>query len=199
MSTATLEDAPTEDRVLVSQPDGTVLFMSRRSNLRLVKRPIRIKRDAEGNAIDQTAGETIEFKEGVFRCPIDGECVLTNGERLPSSIVVKWLEGHILKDDTQEGFWRVDPTAPPLSPQELATLQDLAISLDAEGLERLIREEQAGWAREELLTVAQGTLDRVEARLESIAAEQKAAVDAALEGAAKAAAADKPAGKAKAG
>lgn len=191
MPPATLEDAPTEGAALVSQPDGSVLFMARRSNLRLVKRPIRIKRDAEGNAIDQTAGETIEFKDGVFRCPIEGECVLTNGARVPSEIIVKWLEGHILKDDTQEGFWRVDPTAPPLSQAELGTLQTLAIDLDADGLAQFIADELKGWQREELLSVAKGTLERVEARLESIAADQQKAVDDAL-----AAAVDQQQGKA---
>ncbi len=194
MSPATLDSAPTEDRALVSVPDGSIMFMARRSDLRLVKRPIRIKRDAEGNAIDQTPGETVQFKDGVFRCPVDGEVVLTNGERVPSGVISKWLEAHILKDDTQEGFWRVDPTAPPLSKAELDVLQTLAIDLDADGLTAFIAQERAGWGREELLGVAEGTLSRVQAKLRQVEEDRASAVAEALRTAEKGSKSDPKAG-----
>jgi hypothetical protein len=189
-------DAPPADRVLVSQPDTSVLFMSRRSSLRLVKKAIRPVRGAEGQQVDVTQGETIQFVDGVLRLPREGRVMLQNGDSIDAGDALGWVEGHKLMGDWQEGFWRVDPTAPPLSKVELDALMDLAVNLDADGLRDLIAQEEAGWGRADLLESARGTLVRVEATLARVTAEREAALEQAR---ADGAAAAKPASAAKPG
>lgn len=182
MSATAVESAPTEDAALVSTPDPSLLFMARRSDLRLVKKSIRPVRNAEGIEVDKTLGETLEFKEGVLRVPTGkGEQVaLANGLRVKAAEVVEWLRKHRLLGDWQEGFWEVDPVAPPASEAEMATLQDLAIDLNASGLRDFIEQEQAGWARKQILAVAAGTLERVEAKLQEVTGEREKAIQDAL-------------------
>lgn len=178
MSPAVAErEAPTGDQPLVSQPDQSALFMATRSNLRLVWESIRTVRDAEGVAVDKTMGKTLEFREGVLRVPLDParEVTLTNGESAPAAEALRFLEKHRLNGDWQEGFWRVDPTAPPPSQAELDMLQTLALDLDAEGLERFIAEESGGWKRTALIEVAQGTLERVQGKLDQLSEQLAAA------------------------
>lgn len=177
MSSVAESAAPTVEQPLVSQPDNSALFMATRSNLRLVWESIRTVRDAEGVAVDKTPGKTVEFREGVLRVPLaeDGTVPLTNGEAAPAADVLRFLERHRLKGDWLEGFWRVDPTAPPPSEAELEALQSFAIELNADGLREFLAQESNGWNRRELLTVAAGTLERVEGKLREIAAQMEAA------------------------
>jgi hypothetical protein len=181
MPAATAERPPTEDVRLVSQPDTSVLFMARRSDLRLVMKPIRTLRNREGDAVEDLPGVKIEFKDGVFRVPTDPKATVTlvDGESFEAAKILEWLEKHRLKGDWQEGFWKVDPTAPPLSRAELDTLQSLAIELDRSGLEAFIAQEEEGWAREDLLAAARGTLERVVAKLEGIGTERQRAIEKA--------------------
>ena len=197
MSAATM-DAPTEDRVLVSQPESSALFMAPRADLRLVKKSIRAVRGPEGEVLDQTLGETIAFKDGVLRVPTDPDApfTLTNGETMPAGEVLAWLDKHRLNGNMHEGFWRVDPTAPPPSKQELDTLQSLAIELDADGLREFIAQEEAAWNREELLEIARGTLTRIDAKLEQLQAAHAEQLAAARAEGEQAARSTKPAAKA---
>ena len=71
------------------------------------------------------------------------------------------MTSHRLFGNQFEGFWRVDPTAPPVSNDELAALMDAAISLDAGTLEEIIRQETAGWGREQILERARDALDKI--------------------------------------
>lgn len=182
MSAVAETEAPTADQPLVSQPDASALFMARRSNMRLVLESIRTIRDAEGVAVDKTAGKTIEFREGTLRVPTDGRPVsFTNGEEGDSQAVLARLRKHRLLGDLQEGFWEVDPTAPPLSQDELDRMLSFALELDVDGLREFIRQEETGWAREALLDPARGTLKRVEEALDRSAQELAAATAEAEE------------------
>ena len=185
MPVATVEEPPTVEASLVSRPDTSVLFMARRSDLRLVMKPIRTLRNREGDAVEDLPGVKIEFKDGVFRVPMEAKATVTlvDGESFEAGKLLPWLEGHKLNGDWHDGFWKVDPTAPPLSRAELDTLQSLAIELDRTGLESFIGQEESGWAREDLLAAARGTLERVVAKLEQIETErERAAAKARDEG-----------------
>src|SRR5215831_3021429 len=129
---------------MVSVPDTSTLFMARRGELRLVRKPIRQTRDAEGLPADTIPGETVEFHDGVLRVPASGRMRVAGGkdEGVPAKEILEWLERHPMKDDIQEGFCRVDQAAPAPSEAELETLQDLAMELNAEGLEAFIRQER---------------------------------------------------------
>jgi len=151
---------------MVSVPDTGTLFMARRSELRLVRRPIRQTRDAEGLPADTIPGEAVAFHDGVLRVPAAGSIRLDDGRDAKPTEILAWLERHPLKDDIQEGFWRVDPTAPAPSEEELERLQDLAMELNAEGLEAFIEQERKGWERAKLIKTAENSLAKVRERLE---------------------------------
>lgn len=190
MPAATTE-APTVDQPLVSQPDTSALFMSIRSELRLVWDAIEIERDERGRDIGRTRGKTLRFRDGVLRVPLDpkAEVILENGETANAGEALAFLLGHRMLSNVQEGFWQVDPTAPPASDQELGTLQDMALALDADGLRAFIDQESTGWHRQQLLDVAEGTL----ARIESAEAQRAGEIEQAREEGRQEAAKAKPA------
>lgn len=179
------QDAPAADRVLVSQPDASALFMARRSELKLVKVKVRPIRDAGGDQVDETEGQRIIFRDGVLRVPLtpDAEVKTESDGRVPAEEVLTFLRKHRLNGNLEEGFWEVDPVAPPISPEETEALVDLAINLDADGLHAFIAAEEGGWKRERLVTAAKGTLQRVEAQ---VAARDQAVADATAAAEAKA-------------
>jgi hypothetical protein len=151
---------------MVSVPDTSTLFMARRSELRLVRKAIMQTRDAEGRPADTIPGETLVFHDGVLRIPQTGSVRLADGRVVNNPReLVEWLEAHPLKDDIQEGFWRVDQTAPAPSEGELETMQELAMDLNADGLEAFISQEREGWDRPKLIEVAERSLERVREKL----------------------------------
>jgi hypothetical protein len=152
---------------MVSVPDTSTLFMARRGELRLVKKAIMQTRDAEGRPADTIAGETLTFHDGVLRVPAQGRMRLEDGRDCNVHEILAWLEAHPMKDDIQEGFWRVDPTAPAPSELELETLQELGMDLNADGLEAFIAQERTGWDRPKLIAVAERSLAKVREKLES--------------------------------
>lgn len=164
MSTTEVTDAP-----LTAQPESTILFMSRRSGLRLTWMPRYPLRDARTGAPSGVSeSRHIGFVDGALRIPREGDKVtladtLDGGTfTAPAEEIIEWLEGHRLFGDIFEGFWRVDPTAPPASETELQALLIAATNLDDETLRRFIAEEEAGWNREAVLVVAREGLARVE-------------------------------------
>lgn len=162
MSSAVAEPVETA----VQTPRPVKLFAARRSNLLLTKVGVQPIRDAEGRQVDLKPGEKVGFVDGRLEVAIDdGEITLHDGRRLPAAPFLAWLEKHPLNGDLMDGFWEVNLAAPPPSQGELQALQDMAIDLDAKGLRSFIEQETAGWAREDVLEVAQGTLERVEAKL----------------------------------
>lgn len=153
-----------EDRVLVSQPDDAIMFYAMRSELRLIKTPRRPIRGPDGESIDETRGVMVQFHDGVLRIPTDGtDVTLGNGDKEPVDNILPWLESHRLFKDKHEGFWRADPAAPPPSMAELTRLQEFALALDVDGLEAFLAQEEGGWNRPELVEIAKGTLERIEA------------------------------------
>jgi hypothetical protein len=163
MSTITEDPATTatQEERLVERPPKTVMFMARRSELRLTKIPRYPIRGASGQQAGESPGETICFRDGRLDVDPTGEVELEDGRKLPGSEVLEWLEKHKRLGDVNEGFWKVDHTAPAPSSVELAQLVEAATELDAERLEALIAQEEDGWAREAILSVARGALARV--------------------------------------
>jgi hypothetical protein len=181
VSTAT---APEVTGALVQQPEPTVLFISKREWLRLVKTgryPMIIP--TTGERIGMTAGVTVSFApDGEFRCPLEGDVTVMDpggaGEAtLPAKELLDWLQRHPRCGDPNEGFYRVDPKAPPLSKAETERLVALATAGDTESLREVIEQERAGWDRQELIEIAQGAVDRLVAMEDRIRAEQREAAE----------------------
>lgn len=166
---------------LVSPTDSTVLYMSRRSELRLTKRRrFPVRNPVTGEVEGTTPGEFVAFHDGQVRIPKEGDVRLVDsldgGEAtVPAEDVHKWMVGHRLFGNQLEGFWRVDPTAPPVSQDEMRVMMNAATTLDEETLREIVRQEEAGWARDDILSVAREALDRIgEIREQAEAAQREA-------------------------
>ena len=195
MSTATAE--PEVIGAIVQQPDKAVLFVARRTELRLVKEgryPIVVP--TTGQRIGETRGVTVSFApEGEFRCPEKGEVTIMdpggagratlraddyvdeNGQHVQG--LLNWLQTHERCGDPNEGFMRLDPKAPPIGQQEHKALVTFATKWDVDGLRAIIEAEREGWNRKELIEVAQGALEQIQAAEDRIRAEVEAEQQAA--------------------
>lgn len=176
--------APPVDEQLVSTPRAVTTFLARRQNLRLVKKPRRPIRNLDNETVGETDGLTLEFavyidpvrkeqliaggmdereaqaaaRYGRFECPTEGTVEIFGGE-VDAAELHAWLMRHRLHGDQLEGFWRLEPTVPAVSRDELAKLMEAA--WDEGMLVAIIEQERAGWARPEILEVAEGALDRL--------------------------------------
>lgn len=153
----------TYDDLLVSQPETKTLYMSRRSELRLVKDPRYPLMGPLGQKVGETVGAAIPFREGVFRCPPTGTVTLEDGRQADAAEITAWLDSHRLNGNVEEGFWRVDPTAPAISRDEIEQLAQASIALDTDTLRRMIEQEEAGWGREDILQTARNAIEKIEA------------------------------------
>ena len=155
--------------ILVAPADSTVLYMSRRSELRLTKRRrFPVRNPVTGEVEGVSPGEFVAFRDGQVRIPKEGTVTLQDSldggtAEVEAADVHKWLASHRLFGNQTEGFWRVDPTAPPVSNDELGALMDAALGLDADTLEEIIRQEREGWGREQILERAQDALEKITA------------------------------------
>jgi hypothetical protein len=154
---------------LVSQPGTSTIYLSRRSELRLVRLARYPKFGPAGQQVGEERGQAVQFREGRLDVPLDGEIELENGDKVPASEIREWLENHKLNGSTEEGFWKVDPVAPPVSQDEIASL--LSVALDEDALVELIEQEESGWNREALLVPAREQLDKLRATLAQMQAE----------------------------
>jgi hypothetical protein len=163
----------------VASPDKTILFMARRSELRLVMKPrYPMIAPATGQRLGESRGITVAFIDGQLRVPKDGTAKVFDpggaGEAdLPAEELLAFLRGHRRKGDVNEGFWEVNPTAPPVSREEIDAIVTAATDWNIEMLEAVVAQETAGWNREDILKVAQGSIDRIraaEARVQEQAA-----------------------------
>ena len=164
MSPVATPDSPAvarEQEQMVATPDTKLLYMARRDSLRLILRSTTVVRDAEGQPIETKQGAAVAFKEGILRVPREGDVRLEAGNLMPAVDVLKRLDEHPRNGDVNEGFWRVDPTAPAPSQAELDTLVRLATELDADELQKFIDQEREGWNRPALLETAEGALTRI--------------------------------------
>lgn len=175
MPAATVEK-PNEPEQLVSQPEGGTLYMSRRSELRLLRTNTRNRFDQEGHKIETMQGESVTFKDGVLRLPTSKRMTIDKGMKVPTEEIREWLEDHRSFGDREEGFWRVDPVAPPVGEDELERLTELTTDLDMDRLALFIEQEEAGWGREKLLVAARKAYGRVEEAMTRLKAEQRDAL-----------------------
>lgn len=176
-------EAPTKSDQIVSKPSKNIVFLSRRDNLKLVKRAERPRRNESGDVVDMVPGERVAFKDGKLEVPPTGTMRGEKGESLKGKEILDWLLGseetmaHHLLNDRLEGFWKNDEPAPTPSEEELNTLQDLAVELDIEGLKAFIAEEEDGWKRPSLLRTAKKSLESVTQKVKELEAAQKPAVE----------------------
>ena len=185
--------------LLVAPADTTVLYVSRRAELRLTMVPRYPKlNQVTGQKQGDTKGVFIGFRDGHVRIPKEGKYVtvdtLDGGESQPidASEIHEWMQNHRLFGNQLEGFWRVDPEAPPVSQDEMRALMSAAIRLDADLLHEIIRQEKAGWNRSQILEEAEEALLRIQEIAEQSQAAEIAAAEAAAEPPAKAKPGPKP-------
>ena len=166
----------------LSKPSTAVLFTAARADLRLVKKPRRPVWGPDGEQVDLKPGQTFQFRDGMLRVGDDG-VPLEDGTSLAREEALAWLRKHRLYGNPHDGFTEIAQAAPAVSEAELSTL--LAASADEEALERLIAEEEAGWAREELLRPARERMEQVARIKAELRAEMEAEEKSAPKRAAK--------------
>jgi hypothetical protein len=171
---------------MVATRDSTVTFLSRRSELKLVRKPERDQHDMEGNVFNKIPGERLAFRDGQLRVPVGKGVGMAgeNGEALDATEILHWLERHRMNGDREEGFWKLEEPAPTPTEDEQNTLANLAMDLDIPGLEWFIAQEQDGWKRSTLLGTARQALERAKEKIAEIEAkaEAKAATQAPSKG-----------------
>jgi hypothetical protein len=164
MATDTIE-APEQ---IVAKRDTTILFMSRRSGLRLTwasRYPLRDP--VSGQPSGFTKGRYIGFRDGVFRCPAEGPVTLVDtldggeAEIEDATELVAWLGKHRLNGNKEEGFWRVDTLAPAPTREELQALMDAVQDFDEDRMQLILDQERAGWERADIIETAEKALARL--------------------------------------
>ncbi len=130
--------------VIAKKPAGDT-FLAQRFNLKLVRTPVRVVRDANGNVVDKTEIDRIEFREGMYVAP-DAE-------------TAEWLRRHPLFGNTQDGFREFELPPPAPSDEELDAI--LAAATDLEALQELLDDEQANYARPAIVKMLTGQLERL--------------------------------------
>jgi hypothetical protein len=188
---------------LVATPTRSTLYLARRIDLRLVKVPRYNVSHADGRIeLGGRPGEALEFRNGRLDVPTSGPITMADGRVVDgekADEVRAWLAKHRLLNDIEDGFWSVDPVAPPVSEDEMRRITDASIDLDEGVLVELIRQESEGWNREQVLAAAQHALERVQqerANIEAAQAQRIAEAEAAVaEEAAKSKPGPKPKGQ----
>lgn len=152
---------------LVSQPEKDVLYMARRSALRLTHTQRYPIRGAMGQQVGETPGVFPSFRDGVLRVPKEGEVKFRdslNGGigKLDAAEANAWLLDHPLYGDKEEGFWRVDPPPPPVSDEEQGRMMQAALALDVDTLRGMAEQERAGWGREQIIRHCEQSVAKIE-------------------------------------
>lgn len=162
---------------LVTPGEANYLYMARRQSLRLVRVPrgTLINPSTGQREVGAIQGQAVAFHEGVLRVPKEGQVVLEDGKPADASEIAQWLDTHRLYGNVEEGFWRVDPTAPPVSQDELRQLMDAALNYDVVTLQEIVRQEREGWDRPALIEEAENALTKIEEMRRQLEAEQDAA------------------------
>jgi hypothetical protein len=148
---------------LVSAPPRAAIFMSRRSDLRLVKTPKIPRIAATGMKIGEEPGETLVFRAGRLDVPHEGTVELEDGRECDAQEVRAFLTSHRWFGDTQDGFWEVEQVGPPVSKQEMDAVVNAALEFDEAKLEAIVAQESAGWGRQDLIASASEALERMRA------------------------------------
>lgn len=137
----------TERKQLVSKPTINRVFLSMRENLRLVHTARYPIVDAGGIKRSETKGKTLTFRNNRLDVSGEGTVRTETGEEWDVSEALAWLASHRLNGDRVEGFWEVEPAAPPISPEEMKNLYRCS----PEDLAEMRAQEAAGYDRKELL------------------------------------------------
>jgi hypothetical protein len=184
-----LSAATAPDLQLVSQPEASITYVARRSDLRLTMKPrYPVNNPVTGQREGVSRGVFCGFRDGTLRIPREGKVVLMdtlNGgesEEIEAADVHEWLQKHRRYGDRSEGFWMLEQPAPPVSPQEIDRLMEAAARWDVATLEAVLEQERAGWGRADLISTAERQVERIRA----MEAERDAQVAAAREEADKA-------------
>lgn len=191
-ATAVITEEPTEDlsavdaayeagavdEQLVAERAAVATFYSRRKSLRLVIEP-RYEQVAPqtGRALGRSPGVTVEFKENHLALPGSGPVKIANGRKAEAEDLLEALREHDLFKDVHDGFWEVDPSAPPAAAEELQRLVTAGLAGDIATLEKMAGQERAGWQRSELLALIAESIDQVK----DAKAREDAAMDALRE------------------
>lgn len=157
---------------LVSTPTTEVEYLSRRDDLRLTKTARYPMRGPSGEFVGWTdGGQVVRFQDGVLRVPRDGDFTLEDNRKVPGAEVIEWLERHPMFGNQNEGFWRLEQPAPPITEQEQEMLMEA--TLDEDLARRIYQEEEQGWARPAILNPLRRAIERIEEMKASIAAEEQ--------------------------
>jgi hypothetical protein len=143
--------ATMEAEQLVEAPPEGVVFLARRRGLRLVRVSVEPIWGAGGRKVGDTKGHTVEFRDGRFVCEKKDD---------PDGRVLEFLRTHARNGDPNEGFWEVTPSAPAVTMNELQAAMLAATNFEVDKLQAMLEQEEAGWAREELLTPLRAALER---------------------------------------
>jgi hypothetical protein len=157
---------------LVTPTETSFLYMARRQSLRLIHTPRYDRYGAGGRKLGEDPGVAVAFSDGVLRVPKEGKVTLEDGRQVDADEIARWLDSHRLLGDIEEGFWRVDPSAPPVSEEEIERLMDAAMRLDVELLDEMARQEREGWGREAVIRRAEESAAKIRAALAAQEAEQ---------------------------
>jgi hypothetical protein len=129
--------AATASLELVSQPETSIVYMARRSDLRLtLKSRYPLRNPVTGQPEGTTRGIFAGFRDGTLRIPREGKVVLVDtldggeSEELDAEFVHEMLQKHRRYGDRSEGFWMLEQPAPPVSPQEIDRLMEAAARWD---------------------------------------------------------------------
>jgi hypothetical protein len=162
--------AATASLELVSQPETSIVYMARRSDLRLTMKPrYPVNNPVTGQREGESRGIFCGFRDGTLRIPREGKIVLMdtlNGgesEEIEAAVVHEWLQKHRRYGDRSEGFWMLEQPAPPVSPQEIERLMEAAARWDVATLEAVLEQERAGWGRADLIATAERQVERIRA------------------------------------
>ena len=168
------EESTDEIAELISQPAKVVQYGARRIDLRLVKQPIYPIYGPGGRTVGEQPGQTIKFSNGIFTIDLSQpETTVEAGRTVPTDELVEWMEKHRLLGYRDEGFFKIEVSAPPIGEAENQALVDAAVELDEDRLRELIATEEAGWQRDALLGPARRALASVEKLKAEAAAEAK--------------------------
>lgn len=146
-----------EDGKLVVQPPSAIVYVSARKELVCVLKQ-RFPVWEAGRQVGETQGLRARFKHHQLRLDRDNP----DHEEL-----IELLEKHKLNGNAFNGFRRAVEPAPSATQAEMQNLVDAAIGLDTATIEEFIRQEQAGYARPDVLKTAQLALKRVNLVLEA--------------------------------
>lgn len=160
--TATM-DAPeqTADEQLVAKGPEGIVFLSRRRELRLVMEPRYPIHGQAGQKIGETKGRSIQFMDGRYLTDDEEELAFLRGQQTAH-----------LRDDNTEGFWEVEPTAPAPTLEEQMAMMKAATSFNVELMRTMLAQEEAGWARPQLVEPLREGIAAIEELAAQAAAQQ---------------------------